>query len=285
MKSDHSHLKIQVYAAGEDKRVGLFSGLRQAAGVFWRYRWQLAVQFGRTVRGRFARSYLGVFWALVLPIVPVSAYLFLRLLFAPTPTDGMHSAIYVGLGVSLWFLMSGAVMAPMQAISKQSGTLSRSHFPVTVAIAGELLETLFDTVIRLLFLLPFLFWLGQPSLEGIVLGAMAAVLMFMFATGLGCFLMLLSLVVPDTRTIVEVLMRYLIFLSLAIFPLPANVWGDALSRYNPLAVMIDNTRSLVVDGVVTMPTEFLVTSVFAVLLFFAGIYFLHVSERHVRGLL
>ncbi len=285
MNSDQSHLKIQVFSAGVDKRVGLFGGLSQAAGVFWRYRWQLAVQFARTVRGRFSRSYLGVFWALVLPIVPVSAYLFLRLLFAPTPTDGMHSAIYVGLGVSLWFLMSGAVMAPMQAITRQAGTLSRSHFPVTVAIAGELLETIFDTVIRLVFLLPFLFWLGQPSIEGVVLGLLAVLVLFMFATGLGCFLLLLSLVVPDTRTIVEVLMRYLIFLSLAIFPLPANLWGEALSRFNPLAVLIDNTRSLVVDASLSMPTEFAVTGVFGVVLFCTGIYFVHVSERHVRGLL
>ncbi len=284
-RDDFSHLRIQEYSAGAPEKVGLWRGLADAARVFRQNRWQVRVQFSRTLRGRFSRSYLGVFWALVLPVVPVSAYLFLRLLFAPAATNGMHPAVYVGLGVTFWFLMAGAMQAPMQALQRQAGTLSRSHFPVSVAIACESMEALFDTFIRLLFLLPFLFWLAQPSLLGVLYGMLALVVMFLFATGVGCFLMLLTLAVPDTRTVVDVLMRYLIFLSLAIFPLPANVWGDALSIGNPLAVLIDNARLLLVHGEFASPQAFAVVTLAALLAFFCGCYFVHVSERHVRGLL
>ncbi len=232
-----------------------------------KHRWYISSSIQRDVRSRFSGSVLGGFWALVLPIIPVSAYLFLRLVFSPTVPEGaLHPALYVCIGVTLWFLFADLIMLPMQAITRREAMLQDSSFPFVVVLLAEASSAIFDFVLRAVFVGVVCVWfLDDISWSAILLVPAvvgSASLCFCFGT----YLMFCRFAFPDIEQITQILLRYLIFLSLAIFPLSGVDFLGGFDLWNPLALMINTGRELLTAQDVSHPGAFLGVTIIGILL-------------------
>ena len=282
---DHRHtLSVSVYETTSD-RPSVPGALVAVAKEVHRYRWHIWTQFSRSLRGRFAFNHLGTIWALILPVIPVSAYLFLRLVLAPDSSDSIHPALYVGLGVTIWFAFAGLILAPINTIDSQATLLARSHYPLSAAITSNLSVLAMDALTRLVFILPFFLVLSKPSAAGILLSLLVLLAGALFSLGLGCFALLLTLAIPDAKNLIDISLRYLIFLSLAIFPLPQWQWAEWVVVLNPLAIFIDGARSLLILG--ETDKAFLIAgySLLGLIVFVLGVRSLKSCERQIRGVL
>jgi ABC-type polysaccharide/polyol phosphate export permease len=208
--------------------------------------WQVGLILWRQFTEPYRKTVLGAFWALILPIIPIAAYVMLRLAIqsgAPD-TNGIHPVVYVSVGVTLWFLFRDMFMAPVTAVQKQSALISQTHFPVVGAIMVGAGRALMDTFMRVLFCIPFLLLYAQttPTLgvEAALLMAFGSLLMLC----VGVLIIPLWIMLPDVIQVLEVIFRFLIFFSLAIFPLSfSGYWGLTVTA-NPFAFLIEQVRAL-----------------------------------------
>lgn len=223
--------------------------LRKTASPFKQfkhYRWQAGLILWRQFTEPYRKTVLGAFWALLLPIIPIAAYVMLRLAIQTAAPDenGIHPVIYVSVGVTLWFLFRDMFMAPIVSVQKQAVLLAQTNFPVIAAIAVGTGRAIIDMLMRAVFCLPFLIIYAETGIlqsgEALLLLSAGAILML----SIGVWLIPLWIVLPDIMQVLDVIFRFLIFFSLAIFPLSISGPARFIVDANPFAFLIENVRSL-----------------------------------------
>ncbi len=285
MSSDQG--RIRSYDAGSYRNPNVVAALVAFAASLHRDRWQLWQSFRRDLEGRFRTTALGLFWAFALPLVPVSAYVFLRVaLTGEHTTEQLHPAVYVAVGVTIWFALTDALLLPGRTISRARAYLAQNPVRLGTAVFARLGDLLLDLLVRGLFGAAVIALLHGPvPLSGALAFPFALLLGVLAMLGIGVFLYLLQLAYPDAENIVGIVLRYLIFLSLAIFPLTQVVESAWLYWLNPFAVWIDGLRMLLIDGPAALLPGHVLAALLTVLLGCLGFYVLEVAETRIRGLL
>jgi ABC-type polysaccharide/polyol phosphate export permease len=212
------------------------------------YAWPTWVLFRRDFVAPLQGTAFGIGWNLVLPLVPISAYVALRAFIAPGDNAGMHAAVYVALGVTMWMLLADTLTQGMSSMQRYASVISNSSFPVLSVLIASWGRLVYEFALRLILcLVVMLLFLDNLSLSAF-LAVPVAMCGFLLAAALGVIFLVLRAMYPDIEQIVQVVLRYLIFLSGAIFPLDGVPYGEWLYRFNPFAIYVETTRSLAVTG-------------------------------------
>lgn len=202
----------------------------------------------RDMKLRYKRSYLGIAWTLVNPLLQLLVYDFVfRVLFrVQTP----NYTAYLFIGITCWGWFSGAILESTQAILKNKDLIRQPGFP------AELLPnvTVGTHLVHYLLTLPVLFgllWFSGVAVTAAILwlpvvivvqylmtlafAMLAAVLHVKFRDTqylLGVFLMLGFFVTPILYDVAMVPERYRVFYE-----------------FNPMMYIVAAYRSVVLHGV------------------------------------
>jgi lipopolysaccharide transport system permease protein len=253
----------------------------------WRYRWPVWIVFRKYLKAPFTGSIFGRLWNIVLPLVPVGAYLFLRLMLAPGDSGAdIHPAVYVAVGVTMWYVLSDLLLTTLASIKRSRTELAETSFPILGAVLASYGTIIFDTMVRVIALLPVVLLLeGAPSI-GALWFLPVLLLGICFASAVGLILLSLSFVFPDIEHILSVLMRYLIFVSLVIFPIPTDsgIWNTLL-MLNPFAFFVDAMRNALVHGEVQFDLVFGAYTVVTLALLAFALHLLAALQKPIRSLI
>jgi lipopolysaccharide transport system permease protein len=107
--------------------------------------------------------------------------------------------------------------------------------------------------------------------------------MTFFALGFGVLLALAGLVLPDLNNLMTVVLRYAMFLSCVIFPLPSTPVFLAIQNYNPFAIFINNFRALISLGEFHSLVPLVVVSIISFIVFLFAMRLLYVVEPRLKG--
>ncbi|MEM6680241.1 MAG: hypothetical protein AAF675_20450 [Pseudomonadota bacterium] len=276
-----------------DARSRIGQGLLGAAGAnlagTWAQRGAVATLARVEVSAGARSALLGRFWSFVLPLAPVTAFLLLNLMRVFPSTGEIHPAAYAGIGMTLWLFMQELLLNPSASIVRYRGLVGPMRFPLLAAVVAGLVPVLRDLAIRLVVVLPIAGALSGLSPLGcmLLLPALLPVMALMGAGGL--VLALLAFLADDFARLTGLLMRYVLFVSFAVFPLPlveAHPLAQVLYYANPFALYIDNLRSLLVLGTLASPLAFVLLSAFSLTAFVLALGLVHRLEPRLRyGLL
>ena len=111
--------------------------------------WRLLV---RNIRGQYRQSFLGIFWAIVPPAMTAAGLTFANNtgILNVGETDIPYPA-YVMLGTVLWQTFLESLNSPQVAIKASRPLLAQVKFPHEAIIITQLGQTLFNLLIKLLF--------------------------------------------------------------------------------------------------------------------------------------
>jgi lipopolysaccharide transport system permease protein len=200
------------------------------------------------LRAEAARAYLGFLWWIVEPILYMAAfYIVFGLVFQ---RGGEDFVPFLLCGLVVWKWFGSTVTSSSNAIPSNAGLIQQVYLPkyLLPAIVVVINTVKFLVVLGLLLTFLVLYgympgatWLALPVLVGIQLllvigvsGLVSAVIPFL----------------PDLRLMLENIMMLLFFLSGIFFDIDASPQAlKPLLWANPLAVLIDSYRSILLDGV------------------------------------
>ncbi len=241
-----------VYTSDYKRKVAFVSSYLQLARDLYHFRaliWQY-------IRRDFVASYrgtvLGILWKIIMPLVPLSVYIMLHVLgvFSAAP-DMMPRALYVVVGMSFWDLWATILSVTVNRLSSQANMLKKFKVPLIVVYVIGLGEILFDTMVRFTLLLALLLVFDMPFQWTWLVIPFLALPFVVFGFGLGIFLSFFAVFTKDVNNMVRIMLRYGLFGSAVIFPLPMKGIVGAVIRCNPMYHLIEGTRRLIVDGQMT----------------------------------
>ncbi|MGE0180712.1 MAG: ABC transporter permease [Parvularculaceae bacterium] len=263
---------------------GLADALRSAASSLIAYRWQIVQSFKRDFASLSNMTRWGAVWNFILPLAPLGVYVMLTSLRVFPKFGGVEAAVYITMGVTLWFLFSGLLRTPISTLESDFKTLARMNMPVFPAIISGYSQLAFDTCLRLVVVaIVFALMQGAPSWK-LVYAPIFAILGSILFAGLGLILALFNLAYRDISKLIGVALTYGIFFSGVIFPLSGLPYIDYILAANPFYVFIENIRVATIGGAIEYPAALAFFSVAGMFLFAFAVVFAHRAELRLRGL-
>lgn len=247
--------------------------------------WQIWMIFKSGFTATFRQTVFGQLWGVIMPLVPLFAFFILTLLRIFPAHESIPPLSYMAVGVTLWLYLQGLMVAPAEAVTKHASVLKSSDFPMVCVFMASYGRLAFEMLIRILVVAPILVFFYEISLAGLALVPLLLLPASAFGIAFGIFLGLGGIVVQDLKNVMEIILRYLIFISFAIFPLSMSGVGGWFYSLNPLAIYIDNIRNVLITGHLATPGHFYVVSLISIVLLVLALHLYSVLERRVAGAL
>lgn len=280
---DHSNRTVQSYVPESRFDAGPLTALKALVKEQIQYRSHIATLFGNAFKSSYRGTVLGVFWNIVLPLVPISVYLLLVTIRVFPSYDGMNPALFLGFNVMLWYLFTGLITRPISVVKSQASTAMKTSVPLSASIASSFAELCFDTLVRFCLIVGLVVaFQAWPSPNPIFILSLAIGLIFCAA--LGFAFSIINIVYTDTQRLVGIVFQYGLFLSGVIFPVSAMGPLSILEVANPLCVFIMATRDYLFLGHYPHLDVLLYWGIASVALFFFGVRFFYVMEHRIRGM-
>lgn len=253
----------------------LFSEVLKFKGQIW-------TVYKQNFRNSYYGSGFGIIWNFILPLIPVTVYLFLTKIKVFPAFEGVSGSTFLTFGVTIWFVFAGFVKLPISVVQSRNKEAMRTSLPLSTAIVSSFAELAFETLIRIIFVFGVMV-LTQSwptwSAPGIFLVFIPGFFLFF---GAGLILSIWNVIYRDVSRIVMILLQYGIFVSGVIFPLGDSDIAVLVNKVNPFAVFINACREIVFEGTIVYWTPFLLWSLFGFLLFVFGCRLFYVMEYRIR---
>ena len=248
-----------------------------ALGTFYRKRWLLGYFIHRQVTRSYRRSYLGLVWAILGPLVWV---FFLALIFSNIvdlrnrlvegdPTLNFGLFLYCGLLPFLAF--SEALNKGINSIRSNSGLVQKVVFPLEILPFTNAIASMVDKVFGFGALLIMLLLFGRTLHPTLLYMPVIVVLQVIFILGLTYIMAVLGTFLPDVAEVMRPVIRGMFFVTPILWP-PDRL-PDSLSwieDYNPLAYLVNAYRDLILNGTLPGALSTLYFALFSVALFIFG---------------
>lgn len=250
--------------------------------------WNLTL---RELRTKYRRSILGWSWSMLHPLSTVVIYsLVFGVLFAAeapigTPSNINSFPLYLLIAVLVWGHFALVALLGLNSITGNSGLIRRVSFPREALVFSNSLHALVQFGIELALLTVILLIAGGQPLIWLPLTVVMALLLCIFATGIGLMLAALSVYFKDLSHLWTVIIQAWFFLTPIVYP-PQYVEERAptaiqnIIEYNPMSGFVAIFRHTMYDGgqvPITLFIRCLVTAVISLVIGWS--LFLRLSKR------
>jgi homopolymeric O-antigen transport system permease protein len=275
---------VKVYSQDERTRPGFLRPVLALAKEIYDRRWHIWISFKRDFSAAHVGTGFGKVWNFVLPLIPIMVYSMLAIVgFFASDRDGMAPAVFVSTGATFWFLFTGAITSPMQAVQKNHKTISTTSYPLIGVVAASFGQILFEFMVRITAtLLIFAFVLKAVPINALF-AIFAAFPAFVFFFSIGLAFSILNLIYSDVSRLLQMFLAYMIFVSNVIIPVDRVQVFAEIAKYNPFAIFITNIRNIYVYGAFKTPEAYLIASAIGVVILILSARLFFVMEWRIRG--
>ncbi len=230
------------------------------------------------LRAEATRTYAGYLWWIMQPLLMFAVYFvaFNYVLSDPRPDFAVF--LFSGIVLWQWFAVSvqrcaGSLIASRALM--QQVNLHKSVFPFSIMLVNSV-----KFLVTLLILFVVLMIAGhKPGIAWLTLPLLLLVELLVIA-GFGCFSAMFSPFVPDFQHILSTLLHLAFFLSGIIYDLA--MLPDRYQRVlglNPVAVIIEQTRGVLMHNTMPDPTRLLIPLLIGASLLLLSMVLLHRFDK------
>jgi lipopolysaccharide transport system permease protein len=278
-------LNITVYHKDYLISDSLITSWRKTLQAIWRNRWLIWVNFKKDFFSQYRQSGLGLLWSLIVPIIPVSAYLFLGYVRVLNVRGGMPFPVYIITGMTFWLLLREGIDSGMGAIQRDRGILTKINTPLIVVILSRYGGVCANTLIRFVFLIFILFFYKIIPNPNIIIIPFIVLPLVGLGLGLGILQGIFNSANNDITNVSNMFLRYGMFVSSVIFPMPTEGILGLVNNLNIFNHLIVGIRDFVVLGQFQYPAHFGAASAIGLCIMFLGVKWQHTVQYRVKGLL
>lgn len=207
----------------------------------------------RAIAGRYSGAHLGVVWSFINPLLMLAVYTlafreFLGMRWPNADTRGEFS-LMIFCGMIVHSLLLECLISSPTCIVGNTNLVKKVVFPLAMLPVVTVASALFHAALSTLVLILFVF-ATQHTLSPTILYLPLVYLPYaLFLCGLSWFLASLGVFVRDIVQISGVIGSMLMFLSPVFYPASSlRESYRGIIAYNPLTLIIEQTRSLVMFG-------------------------------------
>jgi len=230
---------------------------------------------GRNVRSQYKQSVLGYAWIFVNPLMQmlVLTFVFSTILRIGRDVIPYPFPLFLFVALLPWMFFSSAVASATDSITGSASLVTKVYFPREILVAATVFSKIVDLLFGLLILLGLMiFYSEYPSWTLVWVPAIFA-MQLLFTVGVSLPLAALNLFFHDVRYLVGVILLIWFYITPVIYPVdivPERY--KILFDLNPLSLVINAYRRVLLDGTSLDMGRFLVGMGAALLTFLLGYY-------------
>lgn len=241
----------------------------------------------RDLSAMYRQSFLGYVWAFLPVVGTTGVFLFLRSGGGfSTAEQAIPYPVYLLVGSVLWQVFVDAVQGPLKVITSSRAMLVKINFPREALIIAAMLITLFNFGVRLLILIPALFYFaaqGQyefspTSLFAFPFGVAALILL---GYTIGVLLTPIGMLYKDVQIGIGMVLGFWMFLSPVVVTVPESGILNQVMTWNPATPLIDSARAWLVGKEPAFPHQFWMVLAGSLFLLMVGWLLYRVALPHV----
>ncbi|MEH6764502.1 MAG: ABC transporter permease [Aequorivita antarctica] len=232
----------------------------------------------RDIQAQYRQSYLGIIWAFVTPLTTAFVWIFLNSSGTIRVTDtGIPYPVYAFSGTLLWSIIKDAITSPMSSTNSAKGIMSKINFPKEAIIISGVYKLLFNSSIKVLLLLVFIFFYGIGFHWSLLLFPLAILGGVLFGTTLGLLITPLGMLYKDIGQLIGFGLGFLMYATPVVYAIPKSGIMKTVMELNPFTPIILTARDLAVGMPPMHLTYFLIVIACSVPLFFIALLFYRIS--------
>jgi lipopolysaccharide transport system permease protein len=221
-----------------------------AVSELWHYRELLQTLVWRDVVVRYKQTFLGIAWALLVPIFTAAVYVVVFGKFANFPSGGTPYVSLVIAGVLPMQYFASALTGSSMSLAMNLQLVTKVYFPRTLLPLAAVIVPFIDFLVGLPVLIALMWRDGVwPSGWEVLVAPVFLLLAVMTALGAGLFLSAINVRYRDVRYMIPVLLQVLPLLSGVMYAVEAipTKWQWILA-FNPMTAVIAGWRWAVLDA-------------------------------------
>ncbi|WP_417372079.1 ABC transporter permease [Gelidibacter japonicus] len=232
----------------------------------------------RDIQAQYRQSYLGIIWAFVTPLATAFVWIFLNNSGTVRVTDtGIPYPVYAFSGTLLWSIITESINSPMTSTNSAKSILSKINFPKEALVVSGVYKLLFNSSIKVLLLLVFIFFFGVGFHWSLLLFPFAILGGVLFGTTLGLFITPLGMLYKDIGRIIGFGLTFLMYITPVVYSIPKDGIMKTVMELNPFTPIILTARDLAVGMPPAHLTYFLIVIACCIPLFFIALLFYRIS--------
>jgi lipopolysaccharide transport system permease protein len=232
----------------------------------------------RDIRAQYRQSFLGLIWAVVTPIAQTLVWIFLSNRGVLNIGDtGVPYAVYLLTGIMLWQTFLEALNAPLAMFKSSQSILRKININKESLIIAGFLKVLFGFAIKMVVLIPMLFYFAIDPGINVLLFPLAVLVILLTGFAIGIWITPIGALYTDVQRFIASASQLFFFLTPIIYPARTEGVFGLLDTYNPAAISIGTARDLLIGQPVGSIEIYVVFCLIAFILLFSGLVLYKVS--------
>jgi lipopolysaccharide transport system permease protein len=242
--------------------------------------WQL---FKRDFLASYKKSFIGVSWLFISPLVGIISWVFLQKTGMLQPGDvGIPYPAYVLIGTSMWGLFMGFFNAAKETLSAGKALVMQVNYPHEALLFMQTAQHLANFLITFGITIVVLLLFGVLPSWKIVLFPLVIVPLFFLAAAIGLVVSMIAVVSIDFDKIVNVCLGLMMWITPIIYSDKVdNQFVQTLIAWNPLTYLVCSARDIIIYGSLYNTAGYCVCAGLSFLLFMISWRLFYVSEDKI----
>ncbi len=278
--------------ASTGDKLGFPGTVLGSLATFYERRWLIKYLVQRQVARNYQGSYLGMIWAFLGPLLMVVMF---TLVFSKiiglkfrevTGDSSLNFGLYLYCGLIPFMAYSQAVTQGVNVIRRNSDLVKGVVFPREILPLITVAASFIQNTYGLGALMLVLVVVEQRLHWTVLLLPLVFVPQLLFTLGLAYLMAVAGTYVPDIRETLRAVVRATFWITPILWPperVPENL--SFLVDYNPLAVLVEAYRGLILEGGLPNGMAVVYFSLFAVALFGVGLVAFNRAKHNFPDLL
>lgn len=272
-----------VYEPDSRERLGVFSAWKQVIRNIYTYRALLAEMIRISIRSQYKKSFIGVAWMFILPIITIAVWLLLNRagIFNPGPMD-IPFPVYVMITSTIWSFFFGLQDMLSRSISQGAQHFLMAEYPHEIMVLEKLIVQLIYFTAPLLLNLVLLWYFDIAVSWKLIFFPLVILPLLCMSVALGMLFSIMEVVAVDLGKLANKAMSTLIYFTPVIYS-PDSPSGllKTLVQWNPLTYLISSARQIIIHGTLYQPEYYAYSAVFAVLLLVVSVRIYYIAEARI----
>jgi lipopolysaccharide transport system permease protein len=269
-------LETKIYQKESNLRIGKL--LKESMADMARSRFLSFQLAKRDIQAQYRQSYLGIIWAFITPLATAFVWIFLNNSGTIRVTDtGIPYPVYAFSGTLLWSIITESINSPMGSTNSAKSILSKINFPKEALVVSGIYKMLFNSSIKVVLLLVFIFLYGVGFHWSLLLFPFVLLGGVLFGTTLGLLITPLGMLYKDIGRMISFGLQFLMYITPVVYAIPKSGIMKTVMELNPFTPIILTARDLAVGMAPEYLTYFLIVIACCIPLFFIALLFYRIS--------
>ena len=273
---------MKTYEPDNSIKKGYLSVFSEILNDLWSNRWLTSQLFKRSFLAAYKQSFLGIFWAVLVPVISVGTFILLKSagIFISSGINVPYP-IYAVLGLAIWQIFSIGIIASSNSLIFAGNMVTKINFSKKSLVLASAAQSLIPFIVQFVLVLGLSWYYGfKPSAMTFFYPLLILPIMFL-TFGLGLILSLLNGIFRDIGNAVSMGITFLLFLTPVFYPAAQHGLLSKVTAYNPLYFLIAVPRDMFLYGESASFNGYVLASIFSVFVFVFCLVAFHLTETRV----